>query len=138
MRNCVLLAITLTTQDFTVFQVLRSVEEQRENLREGTTRTMASKHLRQLDGKSHAADLVPWIKGAAVWDWGGCAAIAFAMDRAATQLGIANKIRWGGAWDRVLADFGGTADAYMAEVAKYKTRHEGKDFIDGPHFEWVL
>lgn len=137
MRNCVLLAITLSTQDFTVFETLRSIEQQRENLRKGATRTLASKHLRQADGMSHACDLVPWIGGEAVWDWDGCAKIAHAMDVAATRLGIANKIRWGGAWDRVLSDFGSGIDSYMAEVRAYKERHSGADFIDGPHFEWV-
>ena len=141
MRNCVLLAITLTTQDFTVFEVKRELTRQHELVRNGMSRTMASKHLPQPDGFVHAADLVPWINGAAVWDWDGCAKIAFAMDQAATQLGIENKIRWGGAWDRVLGDFGspktGQLGSYMAEVEAYKTRHPGKDFIDGPHFEWV-
>lgn len=137
MRDCVLLAITITTQDFTVFEVARTEGRQLALVSRGQSRTMQSKHLKQSDGTSHACDLVPWIGGKAVWDWGGCAQIAYAMDQAATQLGIANRIRWGGAWDRVLSDFGGTAAAYMAEVEAYKTRHSGKDFIDGPHFEWV-
>jgi len=64
------------------------------------------------------------------------------MDQAATELGIAHLITWGGAWDRKLSDFGGNERAYQAEVEAYKIRHPGKDFIDGPHFEiekgWVM
>lgn len=137
MRTTVMLAITLTTQDFTVFETMRTRVRQRTLVDTGQSRTMASKHLPQADGKSHAVDLVPWIGGKAAWDWGGCAKIARAMDQAATQLGIASRIRWGGAWDRVLADFGSSEGGYMAEVQAYKTRHSGSDFIDGPHFEWV-
>src|SRR3546814_9290907 len=59
------------------------------------------------------------------------------MDQAATELGLASKIRWGGAWDRVLSDFGGSIDSYREECEAYAKRHPGKDFLDGPHFEWV-
>src|SRR3546814_18779136 len=70
----------------------------------GTIQTMKSKHL---DGL--AVDLVPWV-GKPVWAWDRIYPIAFAMDQAATELGLASKIRWGGAWDRVLSAFGGSID----------------------------
>lgn len=130
-------AIQLTTQDFTVYETSRSVERQTQMVRQGYSKTMKSKHLIQADGFSHAMDLVPWINGHPVWDWDGCAKIAFAVDRAATELGYADSIRWGGAWDRALSDFGGRPESYMAEVQAYKQRHAGSDFIDGPHFEWI-
>lgn len=126
------LAIQLTTQDFTVFDGLRTLKEQQQHVKNGTSQTMKSKHL---DGL--AVDLVPWVNGKAVWDWDKIYAIAFAMDEAATKLGFANKIRWGGAWDRVLSDFGGSPAAYKKECEAYAARHPGKDFLDGPHFEWV-
>src|SRR3546814_9111613 len=90
---------------------------------------MKSKHL---DGL--AVDLVPWV-GKPVWEWDRIYPIAFAMDQAATALGLASKIRWGGAWDRVLSDFGGSIDSYRDECEAYAKRHPGKDFLDGPHFE---
>ena len=121
-----------TTQDFMVFDGLRTEEEQRELVRRGASRTMNSKHL-----VGRAVDLVPIIGGVPKWDWTGCAKIAFAMDQAATELDIAHRITWGGAWDRTLADFGGSPDAYMEEVAAYRAR-TGKGFIDGPHFEISL
>jgi hypothetical protein len=59
------------------------------------------------------------------------------MDQAATQLGFAQHIRWGCAWDRVLSDFGGSPQAYLAEASAYAARHAGSDLLDAPHFEWV-
>ena len=126
------LAIQLTTQDFTVFDGIRTLKEQQQHVASGTSQTMKSKHL---DGL--AVDLVPWVNGKPVWDWTKIYAIAFAMDQAATQLGCADKIRWGGAWDRVLSDFGGSNAEYKKECEAYAKRHPGKDFLDGPHFEWV-
>jgi hypothetical protein len=82
-------------------------------------------------------DLGAWVGGKVVWTEDCYADIAFAMDRAATSLGLANHIRWGAAWDRVLSDFGGTHDAYLTEARAYAQRHAGSDLIDMPHFEWV-
>lgn len=123
-------ALELCTQDFCVFDGIRTLKEQQALVAKGASKTMQSKHLVGL-----AVDLVPWIGGKPVWDWDGCYKIAFAMDRAATELGLAHKITWGGAWDRRLSDFGGRSDAYKAEVESYRQRHNGPDFIDGPHFE---
>lgn len=130
-------AIAITRQDFTVYEGLRTLDRQRELVRRGFSRTMASKHLPQPpDGLADAMDLVPWIAGAPKWDWAAIYAIVLAVDAAATALGVAGNIRWGGAWDRVLADFGGDAEAYKREVQLYCARHPGSDFIDGPHYEW--
>jgi peptidoglycan L-alanyl-D-glutamate endopeptidase CwlK len=131
--ECATLALTrFSAVDFRCHDGFRTLEEQRRHVRNGTSRTMNSKHLRGL-----AVDLVPVIGGVLKWDWDGCYEIAWAMDQAATHMGIAGNIRWGGAWDRVLADYGNTRDAYKKEVAAYQNRHPGPDFIDGPHFEWV-
>ena len=137
LRTVVELAIQWSTLDFTVYETIRTLDQQKAYMAKGVTRTMKSKHLEQSDGYSHAVDLVPYINGKPVWDWDGCYSIACAMDRAATHLGLAGHIRWGGAWDRVLADFGNEPAAYKKEVENYKQRHGGTDFIDGPHYEWV-
>src|SRR3546814_11357594 len=122
-------AIEITIQDFTVFDGIRSAKEQQQHVANGISQTMKSKHL---DGL--AVDLVPWV-GKPVWEWDRIYPIAFAMDQAATELGLASKIRWGGAWDRVLSDFGGSIDSYREACEAYAKRHPGKDFLDGPHFE---
>jgi peptidoglycan L-alanyl-D-glutamate endopeptidase CwlK len=137
LREVVELAITYTTQDFTVLEVLRTLEAQRKAVASRNSRTMKSKHLRQPDGWSWAVDLGAWVGGAVSWKFDLYPKIAWAMDRAATKLGVASHVRWGCAWDRVLSDFGGDEKAYHAEVKAYAARHPGSDLLDGPHFEWV-
>jgi len=138
LRAVVMAAIGLTEQDFTVFEGLRTLATQKEYMKRGVTRTLASKHLKQPDGLGHAVDLVPWIAGAARWEWEPIYRIAVAMDKAATAQGVASKIRWGGIWDRTMADYGTNAPVSMKDaVAAYCKRHPGPDFIDGPHYEWI-
>lgn len=135
-RGVVLQAITLTTQDFGVYEGLRTIERQREYMKRGVTRTMNSKHLKQSDGLGHAVDLVPYIDGSYRWEWKPIYAIAVAVDRAATEQGVADRIRWGGVWDRNMGQYGTNAPSSMEQaVAEYVKRHPGPDFIDGPHFE---
>jgi len=125
------LALSMCAQDFTVYDGIRTYKEQQQHIRNGTSKTMQSKHLEGL-----AVDLVPWIGGKPTWDWDGCYEIALAMDKAATQCRLDHLITWGGAWDRRLSDFGGDKPAaYAQAVEEYKRRHSGPDFIDGPHFE---
>lgn len=91
-------AIGITTQDFTVFDGVRTIEEQRKNVANGVSWTMNSRHIPGKNGYSHAVDLVPWIKGKPVWDWPGCRKIAQAVKQAAQELRI--PITWGGDWKR--------------------------------------
>jgi peptidoglycan LD-endopeptidase CwlK len=129
-------AIQLTVQDFTVFEGLRTPERQRKLVAAGASKTMDSYHLPQHDGLGHAVDLVPWIDGQPRWEWKPIFNIALAVDQAATELGVADHIVWGGVWDRNLAQIGGSAAKMEAEVHAYGVRHPGPDFIDGPHFQF--
>lgn len=131
------LALTLTTQDFGIYDGMRTKAEQIKLVNRGVSQTLKSKHLPQADGLSHAIDAVPFANGQFKWDWKLVYPVIFAIDQAATQLGYADNLRWGGAWDRRLNDFGGTVEAYKRECELYAQRHPGKDFIDGPHVEWV-
>lgn len=122
--------------DWIVYDGLRTKEEQLLHIKNGTSSTLNSKHLPQADGLSHAIDLVPLIGGVPKWDWNGCYEIAMLMDRAATQLGHADKIVWGGNWYKTLAEYGGDKPkAYSDAVQAYRAQHPGNDFIDGPHFQ---
>jgi peptidoglycan L-alanyl-D-glutamate endopeptidase CwlK len=135
--SCATLALKRFSKvDFMCFDGTRTTAEQKHYVAIGTSQTMQSKHLIQKDCYGHAVDLVPVIGGVPKWDWQAIYEVAWAMDQAATQLGIANHIRWGGAWDRTLADFGGDVGKYYDESQAYIKRHPGKDFLDGPHFEW--
>lgn len=131
------LAIKLSTQDFMIFDGLRTIEEQKRLLATGMTKTLKSYHLRQASGYGHAIDCVPVVGSIPKWDWELTYPVVWAIDQAATQLGVADRIVWGGAWDRRLSDFGGSEDAYRAECRLYAARHPGTDFIDGPHFQWM-
>ena len=123
-------AIQLTTQDFTVQEGLRSRETQAEYMKRGVTRTLNSKHLKQLDGYGHAVDLVPIIGGQPRWEWPAIYPIALAMKKAAKELGI--TITWGGVWDKKLGELN---DNVKKEVEAYSARHPGPDFLDGPHYQ---
>lgn len=124
-------ALQLSEQDYCIYDGIRTIKEQQTHVRNGTSRTMQSRHL---DGL--ATDNVPWINGKPTWDWDGCFKIALAMDQAATELGYADLITWGGDWSRRLSDYGGDKwQAYRVAVDHYKQIHPGPDFIDGPHFE---
>src|SRR3546814_14925934 len=103
-----------------------SSDLQQQHVANGTSQTMKSKHL---DGL--AVDLVPWV-GQPVWEWDRIYPIAFAMDQAATELGLASKFRSGGSWVRVLREFGCSIDSYRAECAALVKRLQGNAFLDGP------
>ncbi len=131
-------AITISDQDFGVYEGLRTIERQRKLVASGASKTLRSMHLKQVDcygsgnEYGHAVDLVPWIDGQFRWEWGPCYRIAVAVDAAATALGHADKVCWGGVWDKWMANYGGD----MARAVKdYTVRHSGPDFIDGPHYQ---
>lgn len=60
--------IEVTPRDFSVIDGVRTIEEQRENVRKGVSKTMNSLHLPQSDGFAHAVDLVPIVAGKVSWD----------------------------------------------------------------------
>lgn len=132
-------AIALTNQDFTVHDGLRTEAEQREFVRRGVSKTMASKHMRQRDGLGHAVDLVPYIGGQLRWEWKPIFMIAAAVRDAAEAEGVA--LIWGGVWDRRLGEIARGPAAMEQAVNSYVARRRamGKTaFIDGPHYELVL
>jgi peptidoglycan L-alanyl-D-glutamate endopeptidase CwlK len=120
-------AIELTEQDFSVNDGKRTIEEQRHYLESGATTTMDSRHL-----TGHAVDLVPYINGKLRWEWGPIYKITAAMQNSAAELNI--PIRWGGVWDRELAQL----HDFEQDVAAYVSRRKAigkKAFLDGPHYE---
>lgn len=126
-------AIVITKQDFAVTDGVRTLDEQRQLVRRGASKTMRSMHLQQRDGFGHAVDLVPYINGGPRWEWGPIWTIACAVDQAATELGV--RLVWGAIWDRTMMDYGGSPEALQKAVNDYKRRHPGPDFLDGPHYQ---
>ena len=132
-------AIEVTSIDFQVYEGLRTRARQAKLVASGASQTMDSRHLPGNYGLGHAVDLVPLIdfdgdgKAELRWDWSLCYRVADAVRRASMELQV--PIRWGGVWDRALADLAGEMDD---EVAGYVARRKAagkKAFLDGPHFE---
>ncbi len=128
-------AIEVTEQDFSVFEVARTLERQRELVAKGASRTLDSYHLPDAHGWSHAVDLVPFIAGQLQWQEGPCIEVARAMHKAAKQFGI--KVTWGGVWDLELTrlnvdDLEGEIESY---VARFRKDHGRRPLVDRPHFQ---
>jgi peptidoglycan L-alanyl-D-glutamate endopeptidase CwlK len=124
-------AIDITSQDFTVFEGLRTLERQRELVQSGASRTLNSKHL-----TGDAVDLVPWIAGKPQWQMHACIRVAQAMREASDETGT--RLRWGSCWDLALdeLDPAGLEREVVAYTTRYHLAHPNKHpLIDGPHFE---
>ena len=118
----------------------RTVAQQNAKFHSGASQLPAgpkARHMIQSDGFSKAVDAVPWVDGRFQWLWPQIFQIAFCVRQAAIRQNV--RIRWGGVWDRNLNDIPATtpADIERAEQA-YITRHPGRDFVDGPHYELPL
>ncbi|MGX1309356.1 hypothetical protein AB7M35_004114 [Amorphus suaedae] len=104
-------AAELSPVPFRVFEGVRSVERQRENVRRGVSKTMNSRHIRAANDVGHAVDLVLAfdvdrdgdIDGADLWaspasPQGADAwrRLETAVKAAARELGV--PVEWGGDW----------------------------------------
>ncbi|CAB3838006.1 hypothetical protein LMG26686_01301 [Achromobacter mucicolens] len=91
------LAIQRTAVDFTVVEGVRTVEQQREYVARGSSKTMNSYHLPQADGLGRAVDLAPLVGGAIPWNnWQAFADLAAVVKACAAELGV--PVEWGGDW----------------------------------------
>lgn len=117
-------AIEISDTDFTVIEGARTRARQAELVKKGASKTMNSKHL-----TGHAVDIAPIVNGKISWDFEHYYALANAMAKAATELGV--KVRWGGAWTTITGKSGTPQDWVKAY------RAGGGKFLDGPHFELV-
>lgn len=121
-------AISVTQQDFSVIEGLRSIKRQRDLVQRGASQTMKSKHL-----TGHAVDLAAYIDGIR-WELKLYDEIADAIKYSSLQLGV--PVRWGAAWH--IPDIGkyeGTAEEAMNEYIDLRRSQGRRPFIDAPHFE---
>lgn len=95
LTRVVLRAIELTTVDFAITQGLRTIEQQRQYVADGKSRTMNSRHL-----TGHAVDVVAYRDGKVSWTASDYNPIAKAFKAAAEKLDI--PIVWGGDWKSFL------------------------------------
>lgn len=81
----------ITSIPFMVSEGLRSVAQQRENVKKGVSKTMNSRHL-----TGHAVDLLPLVNGKASWSWPVYYKFAPIVKQAAKNIGV--TVEWGGDW----------------------------------------
>ena len=127
-------AIQLTGIDFGVTQGVRTLDEQKANVAAGRSQTMASKHLLQDDGFSHAVDVVAYVGPDISWELNVYDDICDAFKEAAKEVGC--SIKWGAAWSEgdIRTYEGSSEDAMMAYVDLRRSQGR-RPFIDAPHFE---
>lgn len=99
-------AAAISSIDFTVLEVVRTLARQKELVAKGASTTMKSRHLPGADGKSRAVDIAPLDGGQVSWAWPLYHKLAPIIKQAAKDVGV--PIEWGGDW---------------------------KSFKDGPHWQ---
>lgn len=95
-------AIKRTPYDFGIYETIRTPEQQRENIKNGVSWTMDSRHLPDKDGIVYAADFKIIHNGKTQWGWEYYYRVAPVILEAGAVLGI--PIEWGGNWKRGRAD----------------------------------
>lgn len=123
-------AISISKQDFSITQGVRTKFEQTRLVAQGKSKTMNSKHLVQRDGYSHAVDVVPFPVS---WDLEKFYVIADAVEKAAEQLNV--KIRWGGAWTTFVNGIDDNEKELVQNYSANRRKLRQQVFIDAPHFE---
>lgn len=128
--------------DFGFYEGLRTVEQEAENIKKGTSHLTDPTHCMhcvQKDGFGHAMDLVPYILGEdnnyhSVWDWPLCIKIAKLIQQYAFQNNL--TIRWGGVWDMPLNKLStNLGNEVLAYKSRFRKEHKREAFLDGVHFE---
>ena len=125
-------AIGMTKTDFGVICGLRTIEEQRELVAKGASKTMKSKHI-----GGNAVDLMAYVGSRGSWELNLYDDLADAMKAAAIDLGV--PLRWGAAWHIPdIRDWDGTMEDAMNSYVDLRRSQGRRPFIDGPHFELVV
>ena len=127
-------AIQLTDVDFGVTQGVRTLDEQKANVAAGRSQTMASKHLLQDDGFSHAVDVVAYVGSDVSWELNMYHNICDAFKTAAEEVGC--SIKWGAAWSEGdIRTYSSSAEDAMMAYVDLRRSQGRRPFIDAPHFE---
>ena len=75
---------------------VRTLEEQKQLVKQGASKTMKSRHLKQKDGYSHAFDIAVTVNGAVRWDWPLYDKVSKNFLSAAKAEKV--NVTWGGSW----------------------------------------
>lgn len=125
-------AIAVTKIDFGVICGLRTMEEQRELVAKGASKTMKSKHI-----GGNAVDLMAYIGSRGSWELNLYDDLADAMKEGAEAAGVG--VRWGAAWHIPdIREWDGTMEEAMNAYIDLRRSQGKRPFIDGPHFELMV
>ena len=92
LRKVVRYALQLSPVDIRVIEGVRTMDRQRQLVRNGSSQTLRSRHL-----TGHAVDLAPILNRQIPWqDWELFNLVSLAMKKSAEELAI--PIVWGGDW----------------------------------------
>lgn len=89
-------AAAISSVDFTILEVVRTLARQKELVAKGASKTMKSRHLPSADGYSRAIDIAPLDGGQVSWSWPLYHRLAPIIKQAAKDAGV--SIEWGGDW----------------------------------------
>lgn len=96
LRRVIERAAALSSIDFTVLEVTRTLARQKELVAKGASKTMNSRHIPSADGFSRAVDIAPMDGGQVSWAWPVYHKLAPIIKQAAKEVGV--PIEWGGDW----------------------------------------
>lgn len=130
-------ALQLSRVNFVCVTGMLTPEEQRRLVDRGLSRTMYSPHLRGDNGLSMAVELVPYIDGRLNYKRQAIYQIVAAVYDAAIRSGVAHHIRWHGAMDMRLTDFGDSEQEFNEVLASVAEGHSDADVINMTRFEWI-
>lgn len=146
LQGYVVRGLELSPVDFSVHDGIRTIEEQREYVRSGVSKTMNSYHIPRHTPNGVAGcavDLVPYINGKLRWEWEPIYQIIAAVHQAEKEAKSTKilqpafpHVRWGGVWDRYLFELDPLN--LEAEREAYRRRRLSlgkKAFSDGPHLQ---
>lgn len=98
LRKVIIRAAQLSSVDFTVLEVQRTLARQKQLVASGASTTMKSRHLVSPDGFSRACDIAPLDGGQVSWAWPLYFKLAPFIKQAAAELKV--PIEWGGDWKK--------------------------------------
>lgn len=95
LKKVALRALEISEVDFIIVDGGRTIEEQREYVKTGKSKTLKSRHL-----GGFALDFVAWVDGKISYQHGPMKAVADAFKLAGDQVLGPGRIEWGGDWKR--------------------------------------
>jgi peptidoglycan LD-endopeptidase CwlK len=97
LKKVALLALEYSTIDFIIVDGGRTIDEQRQYVKTGKSKTMKSRHL-----GGYALDYVAWINGKISYKDEHMRPVADAFKKAGEKLLGPGRIEWGGDWKKFI------------------------------------